>query len=293
MALSEAIREKLLDPQMWQEGLETFVKATNLAVLLTDAEGRVSGDCFNPRPMWSMLRHELPLTIGQCPFCIHAFPNGYNCIKEALETATTVTTSDSAGLVHLSVPLFLFKQPLGALVAGQVFDHYPNHLQLHKLAGKLHLSAEKVWLSARAEYPIRRETLQVYGKLLESLGNAFVQARYQAITDAERLNEMGRLRDLSTEVAVEQRELAAQRAQQIEITARIVEQTREELRTVTGRLVTAQEEEREHMAACPKSNRTRGVPFAIPHRSGSFAEHCETRSGNQGRDSPPWRTRLF
>ena len=215
--VSKAIRGELLDPLTWHEGLERFARATNLAVLLTDTEGRPVGECFNPRPTWSMLRREKPLTMGQCPFCIGALQDGNNCIKEALETATTVTTSDSAGLVHLSIPLFLSKQRLGALIAGQVFDHYPDHLQLHKLAGKAHLVTEKVWLSARAEYPIRRETLQIYGKLLETLGNAFVQARYQAITDAERFNEMVRLR--------------------------------EQLLAVSTRLVSAQEEERERMAS--------------------------------------------
>jgi signal transduction histidine kinase len=217
MKLSETIRDELLDPLSWQEELERFARATHLAVLLTDTQGRALGDCFNPQPTWSMLRHEKPLTSGECPFCIQAFQNGYNCIKRALETRTTVTTSDSAGLVHMAVPLFLFEQPLGALVAGQVFDHYANHLQLHKLAEKLHLSSDRVWLSARTEFPIRKETLQIYGKLLESLGNAFIHARYQAITDGEHLNE-------------------------------ILEQTREELRGVTGRLVSAQEDERERLA---------------------------------------------
>lgn len=195
-----------------------------------------------------MFRREKPSTIGACPFCIQPLESRYNCSKEALQTATTVTTSDSAGLVHLAIPLFLFKQPLGTLVAGQVFDRYPNHLQLYKLAEKLHFPLEKVWRSARTEYPLRRERLQVYGKLLETMGNAFVQTRYQAMTDAERLTEMGRLRDLSAQLADEQRELAAQRARQIEFTSSILEQTREELRAVTGRLVSAQERERERMA---------------------------------------------
>jgi signal transduction histidine kinase len=248
MQLSEALRMELLDPRIWREGLTTFARATNLAVSLTDGEGHLLGECFHPRPTWSMLRREQQSMIGACPFCIQPLENRYNCSKHALETRTTLATSDSAGLVHMTVPLFLFKQPLGTLLTGQVFDHYPNHLQLYKLAEKLHIPLEKVWRSARAEYPIRREALQVYGKLLETLGNAFVQARYQAVIDKESLTEMVRLRDSSAQLATEQRELASQPTRQIEITSGILEQTREELRVVTGRLVSAQEDERERMA---------------------------------------------
>src|SRR5262249_60024475 len=91
----------------------------------------------------------------------------------------TVTVDDASGLVYLVIPLFLFDEPLGALVAGQVFDRYPDHLRLHNIARKLHLSSETVWQCARLEFPIRRETLQIYGRLLETFGRTFLQARYQ------------------------------------------------------------------------------------------------------------------
>jgi hypothetical protein len=41
--LSPDIRADLLDPANWQEGLATFARTTNLAVVLVDAEGRPRG----------------------------------------------------------------------------------------------------------------------------------------------------------------------------------------------------------------------------------------------------------
>jgi hypothetical protein len=40
----------LLDPAVWQESLEKYALATNLAVALADADGRLLGQCINLRP---------------------------------------------------------------------------------------------------------------------------------------------------------------------------------------------------------------------------------------------------
>jgi hypothetical protein len=45
--LPPAVRADLLDPANWQESLATFASATNLAVALVDAEGRLLGECLN------------------------------------------------------------------------------------------------------------------------------------------------------------------------------------------------------------------------------------------------------
>lgn len=111
-----------------------------------------------------------------------------------------------------SLSLSLFDTPIGALITGQVFDRYPDSLQLHNLAKRLNLSPENVWRSARLELPISGQTLCVYGRLVETFGNTFLQARYQSVTDAERLDGITQLNKLSYELELRQRELAAQRA---------------------------------------------------------------------------------
>jgi hypothetical protein len=107
--------------------------------------------------------------IANCPFCIDLSETGGKCVSRALETAMTVTTSDASGLVHVAIPLFLFNHPMGALITGQVFDRYPDPMQLHAVARKINLPPERLWECARLEYPMRRETLLIYARLLETV----------------------------------------------------------------------------------------------------------------------------
>src|SRR2546429_1272507 len=41
------LRDMLLDPESWHESLDAYARATNLAVALADAEGRLIGPCIN------------------------------------------------------------------------------------------------------------------------------------------------------------------------------------------------------------------------------------------------------
>jgi signal transduction histidine kinase len=93
---------------------------------------------------------------------------------------------DRTGLVHFAVPLVLGEHPLGALVAGQVFDQFPEQLPLEQVAKQLGLSPAPAWQAARLEHPVKRATLEVYADLLATLGRTFLQTRYHTIMAAER-----------------------------------------------------------------------------------------------------------
>ena len=246
---SVSARANLLDPVTWQDALMRFATATKLAVLLTDHEGRAVAECVNARPTWSMLRNKKPVRPRDCPFCIQTSESRSTCIADALKEGSTLVTRDPAGLIHLTIPLILFGKPVGAVLAGQVFDRYPNHLTLYKLASKLAISSQKLWLCARLEQPIRREILQNYGSVLEIFSSAFLRSQYQVVMDADRLAEMTRLPDLSSQLAVTEHELASERERQNDVIAGILGDTRRELMAVTARLVKAQEEERRRMSA--------------------------------------------
>src|SRR6202158_5453226 len=60
--LAPATRADLLDPALWQDGLAKYARATNLAVALADAAGRLIGETINPRPTWSLLHAKPPPT---------------------------------------------------------------------------------------------------------------------------------------------------------------------------------------------------------------------------------------
>jgi signal transduction histidine kinase len=199
---SPALRSHVLDPEAWQEGLERYARATQLAVALVDAEGCLLGPCINPRPTWSLLRAQRPPGADACPFCLMP-SEPRRCIAEALTAGDIRVTRDGTGLVHVTVPLVLGQHALGALVAGQVFDQYPDQLVLDRVAVTFGLLPQQVWPRARLEPPVKRATLRVYADLLATLGNTFLRTRYDRGIEANRLAEMTRLRDLLQQRAQE------------------------------------------------------------------------------------------
>src|SRR5437867_965292 len=154
--LPPAIRADLLDPARWQSALAQYARATNLAIALADTAGGLIGEIINPRPTWSLLYAEPPPPSsfsegaagrGGCPFSPAPLPHdpACHCAADALARGGVVVTRDRTGLVHFAVPLVLDEQPLGALVAGQVFDQYPEHLSLERVARQLGLSSTPAW----------------------------------------------------------------------------------------------------------------------------------------------------
>jgi signal transduction histidine kinase len=192
---SPALRQHLLDPAVWQEHLETYARVTQLAVALVDADGHLLGQCINPRPTWRLLRAQRPAGADACPFCLMPL-HPRSCVADALTTGSVRVTRDRTGLVHVTVPLVLGEHVLGALVAGQAFDQYPDQLVLEPAAVTFGVSPQQVWQLARLEVPVKRATLRVYADLLATLGHTFLQTRYDRFIEANRLAEMTRLRDL-------------------------------------------------------------------------------------------------
>ena len=85
---------------------------------------------------------------------------------------------------------------MGVLLAGQVFDQYPEQLLLEHVATHLGLSPQAVWQVARLELPVTQATLRVYGRLLAALGQAFLHARYHTLLEAQRVAALEQQRDL-------------------------------------------------------------------------------------------------
>jgi hypothetical protein len=181
----------LLDPSVWQEGLEKYARAMHLAVALVDADGRPLGPCLNPQPLWGLLRARLPAGAGECPFALAPL-KPCTCVADALHKGGVVRARDRTGLVHFTVPLLLGGHKLGALVAGQVFDQYPEQLPLEHVARKLGLSPQKVWEWVRLEHPISPTMLRVYEELLATLGQALLQSRQHTLLETIRQEERAR-----------------------------------------------------------------------------------------------------
>jgi signal transduction histidine kinase/ActR/RegA family two-component response regulator len=198
------LRAGLLDPTLWRDGLEKYARTTHLAVALTDEGGRLLGGCINAQPTWGRLHSRQAEAADGCPFGLES-REPCTCVADALarKGGRAVVVRDRTGLVHFALPLFLGDCPLGALVAGQVFDQYPEQLPLDRGAKKLGLSPASVWQLARLEHPVKQATLHVYAELLETLGQTFLHTRYHMLRETERLAEMTRLRDCAVAEVIE------------------------------------------------------------------------------------------
>jgi ligand-binding sensor protein len=157
--------KELLDAASWGEVLELYARTVNLAVALVDGEGRVVGRCHNPQPIWNMAREARSEWGPGCPFCLDA--NGdCTAAADAQRTRSVALARGLGGLVHVAVPLFLADRHLGTVIAGQVFDQYPDLLQLERVAKKFGLPGQELWHLARQLVPMSRVSLAAYGNLL-------------------------------------------------------------------------------------------------------------------------------
>jgi PAS domain S-box-containing protein len=197
--LSPVLRAELLDFKAWGEILATYGSTMKVAVALTNCQGQILGKCHNAQPVWRLVRDASPGWRDACPFCI---TTGLPCdaVAEALQTGETVMVRDQAGLTHVAVPLSLGKHHLGAIIAGQVFDRYPEALSLRRVAKEFGVPAQQLWDVARNQRPISHGILRTSGDLLRALGQAFLRQRYSAILEEKLAETNLRFRLLVEEV---------------------------------------------------------------------------------------------
>jgi PAS domain S-box-containing protein len=184
LELSPELRSDLLDLDAWGEILMTYGRTMRVAVALTDSEGHLLGKCYNPQPIWTLVHNVERNPVTECFFCINKRLH-CSAVAEALQRGDVVRVHDEAGLTHLAVPLLLGKEPLGAIIAGQVFDRYPDSLLLRRVAKDFGVSANQLWEVARIQHPVSSAILQGSGDLLFALGRAFLRQRYSAIIEAK------------------------------------------------------------------------------------------------------------
>jgi PAS domain S-box-containing protein len=181
---------ELLDPGAWREVLETFARTMSAAVALTNSEGHLLGACHNPQPIWSLAQAARSEPPAGCAFCLSAHLP-CTASAQAMRSGEIVIARDGAGLAHVAVPLSLNGKSIGALMAGQLFDRYPEPLPLQRMAREYGIEAQLVWQTAVHQTPVSRSTLRMYGQLLHALGEAFLRQRYSAIVE-RKLSESNR-----------------------------------------------------------------------------------------------------
>ncbi len=184
-----AVREELLDPAAWREPLEGYARATKLAVMMVDLSGAPLGPCLNPQRLWRVVTERHRTMEGACPFCLHPEP-GCHALDEAARTQQVAFARDRAGVVHIAVPVMLTGRVIACLLAGQVFDRFPEQLLLDHLARERGCSPQALWDIARREVPVGRQLLLAYGDLLSTLAASYLRANHAVILDRQRYAEI-------------------------------------------------------------------------------------------------------
>jgi PAS domain S-box-containing protein len=175
-------RAELLDVDAWAPMLEMFSRTMKVAVALTDVEGNLLGTCHNAQPTWTFIHGATGGERPGCPFCLSP-DSPCTAVADALRTGVPTIVRDQAGLAHVAIPLSLDNQPLGAIIAGQVADQYPESLSLERAAKKFGVSAQELWKLSSKQRPVSRSALQLAGDLLWTLGQAFLRQRYSFILE--------------------------------------------------------------------------------------------------------------
>ena len=191
--LSPHLRAELLDLEAWGEILTTYGRTMRVAVALTYARGRLLGEAHNAQPVWKLIHDAAPSWGDGCPFCVTS-DQPCTAVADALHAGGVVMTRDQAGLTHVAVPLLLGKQSLGAIIAGQVFDRYPEPLPLRRVAKEFDVAPQQLWDVARKQRPVSGGRLRASGDLLCALGHAFLQQRFAAILETKLAETNGRFR---------------------------------------------------------------------------------------------------
>lgn len=174
VAISPAVRAELLDPAVWRDALQGYARATKLAVLMVDPNGTAIGTCINPHRLWQVVDTG-PSSAAVCQFCVHP-ASSCQALAEARQSEAITFARDRSGLAHVVVPVRLGEQSLAFLLAGQVFDQFPEQLLLDDLARATGTSPQVLWDIARRDVPVNRLVLQAYGELLGTLAES-VRAR--------------------------------------------------------------------------------------------------------------------
>ena len=197
---------ELLNSEGWAAVLETYALGVDVAVALVDHDGALVGAVHNPKPIWMLVRAARADWGAGCPFCLDEAGH-CTAAAEAEKTRALVVVRGLGGYAHTAVPIFLHNQHLGTLLAGQVFDEYPELLLLEQVARAHNLSGQELWRLARQRVPVSRATLTTYGYLLGTLGQAYLQERHATILQRELAESNSELKNANIQLGIKVAEL--------------------------------------------------------------------------------------
>ena len=142
----------------WDHVLSTYAHTMKVAVALTDAHGNQLGECHNPQPIWTAAYQGtkgsqiLLLYLCRPSSAVHG---SAGCLTDAEGSCgARFGRTDACGR-----SIGVGGHAIGAIIAGQVFDQFPDPLLLRRVASDGGISHQDLWRVAVQQIPKSRATL--------------------------------------------------------------------------------------------------------------------------------------
>jgi signal transduction histidine kinase len=172
--------EQLIESPGWHTSLAQFARTTGLAVALYDVHEQLKAGPFVSNPLAARL----------CDDGAWASEG----IALRLEREIAHDAMSAAGMVHrrvleslalFAVPLSIGPQVVGAVVAGWVFDTFPDPVATDRLAHAVDMSYPELWQIVRQQSPVSTEKLGTFSEMLATLTDLFVRERAETLREQE------------------------------------------------------------------------------------------------------------
>lgn len=185
--------EDILSSPGWARALSQFASATGLIVCLYDTEGQLYAGPFATAP----LGETLVRTGGwnKTGFCL---PVDVETVLACVKENAILHRRGLDMLALFAVPVRLDGSAIAGIVAGWVFDNFPDPISTDRLAKLIGIPYTELWQIVRQQSPVSNEKLRVYGDLLQTLSDSFVLERAETLREREQsrvlltLNESAR-----------------------------------------------------------------------------------------------------
>lgn len=192
-----AIDRLLLSAPQWREQLQKFSYATGLNLAVFDADGNLCFPVLLQSPLARRLAGTGTWENKESP-CLEP---ALNLARQACQVNGIVTGRACEMLALIALPLRLSDTPMGALVAGWVYDSFPDPVGADRLARTFDIFFPDLWQIVRQQQPITREKLRVYAELLQTLADSYLIERVRTIQEQERSRELHLLNQASRQMS--------------------------------------------------------------------------------------------
>lgn len=156
------------DMNKFHEIMRNWAKATGLATVAVDSEGKYLSDCYNFTDFCMKYTRQSPEGKLRCEKCDKECTGVYHC---------------HAGLIDFSIDLVLNGEKVGAVIGGQVLPENPDEEKFRAVARELHIN-EDDYIAALKKVNVRSEeqinaAAYLLGDSLNNCINACYNEKYR------------------------------------------------------------------------------------------------------------------